>query len=103
MRRKAGKRQPHSATFKGQVALAAVRELETVSELAGRYGVHPTLIHGWKRRLVQGVAELYERPGASVPQDQAEREAELYEQIGRLQMELEWLKKKVARWDGRTS
>ena len=103
MRRKAGKRQQHSATFQGQVALAAVRELETVGELAGPYGVHPTLIHGWNRRLVQGVAELYERPGDRVQQDQAEREAELYEQIGRLQMELEWLKKKVARWDGRAS
>ena len=103
MRRKPGKRQRHSAALKAQVALASVRELETVGELAGRYGVHPTLIHHWKRRLVEGAAELFERPGNGTQPDQAEREAELYAQIGRLQMELEWLKKKVARWDAGTA
>jgi acyl carrier protein len=46
------KRKPHSVGFKAKVALAAVKELETVSQLAGRYGVHPSQIHQWKRQLV---------------------------------------------------
>ena len=50
----AGKRKIHTAAFKAQVALAALKGDRTVNELAGHYGVHPTLIHAWKKQLVQG-------------------------------------------------
>ena len=92
----AGKRKQHTAAFKAQVALAAVRGDRTVNELAGQFGVHPTLIHAWKKQLLGGAEQLF-RNGAKADADDAEaQKAELFEQIGRLKMELEWLKKKVA-------
>ena len=92
----AGKRQKHTATFKAQVALATLKGDRTVNELAGHYGVHPTLIHTWKKQLLQG-AEVIFRNGLKGDGPEAEaRQAELYEQIGRLQMELAWVKKKAA-------
>ena len=90
------KRKAHSAGFKAKVALAAVKELETVSQLAGRYEVHPSQIHQWKRHLLEGAEGLFGEVGR--PRKSSEQEvsqAELFEQIGRLKMELEWLKKKV--------
>ena len=91
------KRKRHEAGFKAKVALEAVRERKTVSELASQFSVHPTQINDWKGRLVAGAVDLFEGKQASRrnPRDEA-HEAELYEQIGRLKMELEWLKKKAA-------
>ena len=91
----AGKRKQHSAAFKAQVALAAVKGDKTVNELASQYGVHPTLIHSWKKQLLAGADQVFSN-GAQVARADAEvQKAELFEQIGRLKMELEWLKKKV--------
>ncbi len=93
-------RKHHSAAFKAQVALAAVKGEHTINELASQFGVHPTMIHSWKKLLLESVEDLFARGGgikAAVNDAEAQREkAELYEQIGRLKMELEWLKKKVA-------
>ena len=71
-----------------------------ISELANQHSVHPTLIHQWKRRVLDGAEELFAdgRPTRN-RDDTAKREAELYQQIGRLNMELEWLKKKAAQFD----
>ena len=92
----AGTRKSHSAAFKAQVALTAVKGDKTINELASHYGVHPTLIHAWKKQLVTGAEAVFTN-GAKAGTTEAEvRQAELYEQIGRLKMELEWLKKKVA-------
>ena len=88
-------RKTHTPAFKAQVALAAVRGDRTVNELASQFGVHPTLIHGWKKHLLAGAETVF----ASGTKDSAaveDHQTELYEQIGRLKMELEWLKKKVA-------
>ena len=91
-----GKRKQHTAAFKAQVALAALKGDRTVNELAGQFGVHPTLIHTWKKHLLQG-AEVVFASGVKADAGDAEaRQAELYEQIGRLKMELEWVKKKAA-------
>src|SRR5215831_19283118 len=93
----AGKRKQHSAAFKAQVALAAVKGDRTVNELAGHYGVHPTLIHGWKKQLFAGADQVFSNGGKSAAADAEAQKAELFEQIGRLKMELEWLKKKSGR------
>jgi transposase-like protein len=92
-------RKHHTAAFKAQVALAAIKGERTVNELASQFGVHPTMIHAWKKQLLDNTEALFARGSAAhTPNDTAvQREkAELYEQIGRLKMELEWLKKKVA-------
>jgi putative transposase len=91
-----GKRQTHSAAFKAQVALAALKGDRTVNELAGHFAVHPTLIHAWKKQLLQGAEDLFASGAKTATADAEAVQAELYEQIGRLKMELEWLKKKLA-------
>jgi putative transposase len=90
-----GKRKQHSAAFKAQVALAAVKGDRTVNELASQYGVHPTLIHGWKKQLMAGAEQVFGNGSRAATADAEAEKAELFEQIGRLKMELEWLKKKV--------
>jgi putative transposase len=92
----AKQRKKHTAGFKAQVALAAVKGDKTVNELAGQYKVHPTLIHGWKKQLLAGAEEVFAQPGKAAAADAEAEKAELFEQIGRLKMELEWLKKKVS-------
>lgn len=96
----ARKRRSLSGEFKAKVALAAIKERKTVSELASQFSVHPTQIHLWKKQLLAGVGELF-ADGRRVQSntDQQNTETELYEQIGRLKMELEWLKKKAATLD----
>jgi putative transposase len=92
----AGKRQTHTAAFKAQVALAALKGDRTVNELAGQFGVHPTLIHGWKKHLLQGAEAIFAHGVKADTADVEAQKAELFEQIGRLKMELEWVKKKAA-------
>ena len=91
----AGKRKQHTAAFKAQVALAALKGDRTVNELASRYGVHPTLIHAWKKQRLAGAEQVFQNGSKAAAADGEAQKAELFEQIGRLKMELEWLKKKV--------
>jgi transposase len=91
-----GKRKQHTAAFKAQVAFAALRGDRTVNELASHYGVHPTLIHGWKKQLLDGAEQVFSNGSKTTTADAEVQKTELFEQIGRLKMELEWLKKKVA-------
>jgi putative transposase len=90
-----GKRKQHTAAFKAQVALVALQSDKTVNELAGQFAIHPTLIHAWKKQLLQGVEGLFTTGHSTATQDAEAVQAQLFEQIGRLKMELEWLKKKV--------
>jgi transposase len=91
--RMADKRKVHMPAFKAQVALTAVRGTETMNELASRFGVHPTLIHGRKKQLLAGAAEVVGSGAKVAARDTEQQQAELFEQIGRLKMELEWVKK----------
>jgi putative transposase len=92
----AGKRKHHTAAFKAQVALAALKGDRTVNELARRFDVHPTLIHAWKKQLLAGAEQVFTNGAQAGAADAEAVQAELYEQIGRLKMELEWVKKKAA-------
>ena len=91
------KRRSFSATFKSKVALDAIKGLKTVAEIAKLHQVHPSQVVLWKRHLLEGVESVFDGPAdrkdkaADQPQT-----AELYEQIGKLNMQLEWIKKKVA-------
>jgi len=93
------KRRRIEAALKAKVALAAVRGDRTTSQLASQFGVHGTQIGQWKRRLLDGATELFADDRRHEAHEQDALIAELYEQIGRLQMETAWLKKKVARLD----
>jgi putative transposase len=91
------KRKSYTPAFKAQVALAALRGDKTVNELAGQFGVHPTLIHDWKKQMLAGAEQVFPAGNkAEAAADAEAQKAELFEQIGRLKMELEWLRKKVA-------
>jgi transposase len=90
----AGKRKIHTPPFKAKVALAALKGDRTVNELAGQFDVHSTLIHVWKKQLLDGAEAIFSGPARPASADAEARQAELFEQIGRLKMELEWLKKK---------
>jgi transposase len=92
----AGKRKTHTAAFKAQVALAALKGDRTANELAGQYGVHPTLIHAWKKQLLAGAEAVFTNGAKAAAGDAEAVQAQLFEQIGRLKMELEWVKKKAA-------
>ena len=93
------KRRRIEAAVKAKVALAAVRGDRTTREVASQFAVHPAQVAQWKRQLLDGAAELFSDGRRSQVEDQGALIAELYEQIGRLQMEAAWLKKKVARLD----
>ncbi len=90
------KRRQFSAEFKFKVALEAAKGRKTISELASEMEVHPNQISEWKRQLLADGASLFQRNGIGQQREQVVQ-AELYEQIGRLKMELEWLKRKAAR------
>ncbi len=92
----AAKRKTRTAAFKAQVALAALKGDRTVSELASQFGVHPTLIHSWKKQLLAGAGEVFSNGTKAAGGDAEALQAQLYEQIGRLKMELDWVKKKAA-------
>jgi len=93
------KRKRIEAGLKAKVALAAVREDYTASQLASKFGVHATQIGHWKRRLVERAVELFSDDRRREKEDQQALIADLFEQIGRLQMEQAWLKKKSAQFD----
>ena len=89
------KRRVFGAAFKAKVALAAARGDRTTAELASKFGVHSSQVTAWKRQLLDGAAELF-ADGRRRKEEASPGEEELYEQIGRLKMEVEWLKKKAA-------
>ena len=92
----ARKRKRYGATIKAKVALAALREQQTTSELASQFGVHANLVSQWKRQLLEGAESVFGNGNGGNQKSDEPEVAELYEQIGRLKVQLEWLKKKVA-------
>ena len=89
-------RRRFDAGFKAKVALEAVKGLRTISEIAQQYKIHPNQVTLWKKQLLAGVDQVFEGAGAKASKSDEPEAAELYEQIGRLKVELEWLKETVA-------
>jgi putative transposase len=89
-------RRRHSAEFKFKVALEAAKGLKTINEIASEFSLHPTQVSQWKQMLLEGGEALFRQSDGCSEREYEALPAELYEQIGRLKMELEWLKKKVA-------
>ena len=90
----AGKRRKHTDDFKARVALEAVKGVKTLAELSSAYGIHPTVIAHWKRQLVSGAPGVF-ASGSGNGKSQEDLTGPLYQEIGRLKMEVDWLKKKL--------
>lgn len=94
------KRRQHNPEFKARVALEAVKGERTVAELASRYGVHPTMINQWKRALIDGAAEVFERGQRKEPAVDEAMVKELHAKIGELAVANDFLSSKLKPWTG---
>jgi putative transposase len=93
-------RKSYSGDFKAKVALEAVKGERSLSELATKYEIHPNQIRKWKKQLISGLPDIFsERRRRKKTSDECVK-AKLYEEIGRLKVELDWLKKESAMFDG---
>ena len=89
------KRRQHSPELKARVGLEALKGIEPVHSIASKYSVHPVQVSKWKKEAAEGLPEVFSRKPDADAREAKDREKELFEEIGRLKMELEWLKKKV--------
>jgi len=88
------KRKKYNSEFKAKVALAALKNEETTAELAQRFGVHPTMISTWKRSLLEGAVDIFDKAPNSRKQTD-EKIDELHRQIGKLKVENDFLSRKL--------
>jgi putative transposase len=88
-------RNHYSADLKARVALEAIKGQRTVNEIASAYSVHPNLVAQWKKQALAALPEVFSTHRARAAQDEEALRAQLYQQIGQLKVELDWLKKKV--------
>jgi transposase-like protein len=97
------KRWNHDAGFKARVALEAVKGERMVSELAAEYGVHPTMIHQWKKALLEGAAGIFQRGGQSAATAEIAEETvrDLHAKIGELAVANDFLSRKLKPWTGK--
>ena len=95
------KRRNRDAGFKACVALEAAKGERTVSELADEYGVHPTMIHQWKKALLDGAADIFERSGKKAPEIDEETVRSLHAKIGELAVANDFLSRKLKPWTGK--
>jgi len=87
-------RKKHSPAFKAKVALAAIQGEQTIAQLASRFQVHPSQIHAWKKALLAGAPQLFEQGSGQQEKQQEALVAELYQQIGQLKVERDFLSRK---------
>jgi putative transposase len=88
------RRKRHSADFKARVALEALKEQRTVNEIAALYEVHPVQVGQWKKQAREGLADLFSSGRVRQEKDEEDLRDRLYQEIGQLKVELDWLKKK---------
>ena len=92
---KNGHRKQYGAEVKARAALEAIRGERTANEIAATYGVHPVQITKWKKQVLAGVADIFSKRREDTAKNEEELKASLYQQIGQLKVELDWLKKKL--------
>ena len=97
------KRKQHKPEFKARVALEAMKGEQTVGELASRFGVHPTMIHQWKKALIEGATEVFQRGRATAEPADAGRIKELHAKIGELTVERDFLEHGLRLLPGRSA
>lgn len=93
------KRRKHTAEFKAKVALEALKERRTINEIAADVEVHPVQVGQWKKAAAEGLAQVFANP-ATASRAEAAKEAliaRLYQEVGQLKVELDWLQKKTGR------
>jgi transposase-like protein len=87
-------RKKHSAEFKAKVALEALKGLKTINEIASEVQVHPTQINLWKKQLTEEIPTIFAHSRGQKQKSEEDLTASLYQQIGQLKVELDWIKKK---------
>lgn len=92
------KRKQYNMQFKFKVAMEATKGVKTINQIASENELHPNQVSNWKKQLLEEGPTLFNHRADRRQQQQEAQEAELYEQIGRLKMELEWLKKKATQF-----
>lgn len=94
-------RKRYGADLKAKIAIEAIKGLKTINEIAGEYGVHPTQITQWKKQVLETVPDTFNRKKGATQKSQDALVSELYQQIGQLKVELDWLKKKSRAFPGK--
>ena len=92
------KRRRHSSDFKAKIAAEALRGLKTQNEIAAEFSIHPLQVTQWKKQMLEGLPALFGAKPDKTQAGQEELVARLYQQIGQLKVELDWLKKKSERF-----
>jgi putative transposase len=94
-----GEKRHFSAEFKARVGREALKEQKTIAELAAEFEVHPSQIAQWKKQLLDALPDVFSRKGGNDKKREEKLKDRLYRQIGQLQVEVDWLKKKVGESD----
>jgi transposase-like protein len=87
-------RKSYTAAFKAKVALEAIKGQRTINEIASAFEVHPNQVTQWKKQAVTQISEIFSNGRARADAAEEELRNQLYQQIGQLKVELDWLKKK---------
>jgi putative transposase len=87
-------RKQYSADLKAKIAVEAIKGQRTIQEIASHYGVHATMVTNWKKQLLDSAPEIFSRGRVQAEEAEEQLKAELYQQIGKLQVDLDWLQKK---------
>ena len=89
------RRKQYTSQFKAQVAIEAIKNQQTVAQIASEYGVHPTQVNQWKKQVLEQLPQLFTNGRSKTATDTDQLVAELYRQIGLLKVVLDWLEKKT--------
>lgn len=88
------RRKTYTGAYKAKIVVEAIKGQQTINQLASKYGVHPNMITDWKKQALSGLPQVLSDRRGRDEKAEEELKAQLYQQIGQLKMELEWLKKK---------